>query len=122
MAILVLSDQDYSSGAKITGLTPATANGQPLTYEQLGGSVVNLATITVPALAIDWVQSIPVSGVTSSNTVQCWFAATSESDENELDLMQGMTVAAIAGTDSIAFCWSSPVEEIGAFKINYIVR
>jgi parallel beta-helix repeat protein len=42
MATPVLSDQDYGSGAKIKGLSPAVANGQPLTFEQFQINAINV--------------------------------------------------------------------------------
>lgn len=39
----VLSDLDFAGSAKITGLPQATANGQPLVFEQLGAALEGLA-------------------------------------------------------------------------------
>jgi hypothetical protein len=123
MAVLVLSDQDFGGGPRIIGLQPAVAAGQPLTFEQVGGRLQESATVTIPENEIGqfWSQDIARPGTTAANVVDCWFAPTSEDDENELDLMQGMTIVGNAGIDMITFTLFSPDEEVGDFKIKFEV-
>jgi hypothetical protein len=123
MAIPIVSDQQFASGAKITGLPPATAAGQPLTFEQLGGiAPPESAIITIPRLdggSRLWDQEVSRPGTSPSQSCECWFASTSIEDENEIDMLQGVTIQANCGVDKIVFSLASPDIEIGEFKIKY---
>jgi hypothetical protein len=122
VAIPVVSDQLFTNGARIAGLPPAIANGQPLTYEQLGGSVpVEPATLTFPydQAGQSLVQAVPRPGALPSQSCECWFASTTEDDENEIEMLEGVTLRANCEVDKITFFISSPDIESGVFKIKY---
>lgn len=87
MAKTILSDFDFASGAKITGLPTAVAAGQPVVFEQLAAAIEGIAwkdnarvasqvdiTIASPGAAIDGVTMAANDRVllrAQSSAIQC---------------------------------------------------
>lgn len=138
----VLSDLDFAGGAKITGLPQATANGQPLTFEQLGAALEGLAwkddvrvasvaniNLTAPGTTIDGVtmatndRFLAKDQTTGSqNGIYIWngaaVAATRASDMNVSVEFNSATVPVVSGTTNAGTTWrqtaASPTVETTA--------
>ncbi|MBJ7446862.1 MAG: hypothetical protein JHC81_04945 [Brevundimonas sp.] len=133
----VLSDLDFAGGAKITGLPQATANGQPLTFEQLGAALEGLAwkddvraastaniNLASPGASIDGVTMVANDRFLAKNQtagaengIYVWngaaVAATRASDMNVSAEFNSATVPVVSGTTNAGTTWrqttASPV-------------
>lgn len=125
----ILSDLDFAGGAKITGLPQAMANGQPLTFEQLGAALEGLAwkddvraastaniNLASPGSSIDGVTM--VSGdrflaknqtAGAENGIYIWngaaAAATRAADMNASAEFNSATVPVVSGTTNAGTTW-----------------
>lgn len=133
----VLSDLDFAGGAKINGLPQASANGQPLTFEQLGAALEGLAwkddvraastaniNLAAPGTTIDGVTMVANDRflaknqtTTTENGIYIWngaaVAATRAPDMNLSAEFNSATVPVVSGTTNAGTTWrqtaASPV-------------
>lgn len=119
MAIPVESNLFFANGAKIEGLPPATAPGQPATFEQLGGGVpVEVAIVNIPTQAQAHEAEIARPGTLATQNIRAWLGST---PDNELSLLEGVAVNAECKNGAIALFISCRYFEAGNIKINYQV-
>lgn len=129
MGMPVVSDLDFVSGAKITGLPQATEAGQPLTFEQLGSAIEGLAwkddvraastaniNLTSPGASIDGVAMVANDRflaknqtAATENGVYIWngaaVAATRASDMDVSAEFNSATVPVVSGTTNAGTTW-----------------
>jgi hypothetical protein len=107
-------------GDGIGGLPPATAPGEPLTFEQLGGGVpIESATLNLSGQVTSHEQTLPRAGTLPSQSVRAWLA---DSADNEVWQLEGVNINAVAGADEITFYLSCRYFESGAININFEVK
>ena len=120
MAIQVASDYEFIGGAKIDGLPVATAPGQPLVFEQLGGGApVESVTLALGRQSKSHEQVLPRSGTLPSQSVRAWLV---DSGDNDAWQLEGVNINAVAGTDEITFYLSCQYFESGNINANFEVK
>jgi hypothetical protein len=116
-------NHNYFGDARINGLPPAIANGQPLTYEQLGGSVLmEQATLNLPSQVQTHEQTVARPETLATQQIKVWLAPTLDTDDNDLWQLESVNIDAQCATDQVTFFFSSLYFESGDIKINYEVR
>jgi YD repeat-containing protein len=124
MAIPIVSDQRFTAGARIIGLPPAVADGQPVVYEQLSAITSISAESAVLTFPYDQAgrslsQTITRPGTLPTQSCQCWFDSTTEDDENEVEMLENVYLMANCSLNAVTFYINSPDIESGVFKIKY---
>ncbi len=109
-------------GDRLGWLLPAIANGQPLIYEQLGGGLIESASLILLTQTQSYEQIISRVGTLATQSVRVWLAPTSPTDDNELWQLEGVTLSAQCGVDQITVFFSSRFDALGNIKINYQVQ
>ena len=129
MGTPVVSNLDFTGGARITGLPQATAAGQPLTFEHLGAALEGLAwkddvraastaniNLSSPGASIDGVTMTANDRflaknqtTTTENGIYIWngaaVAATRASDMDASAEFNSATVPVVSGTTNAGTTW-----------------
>ena len=120
MAIQVASDYEFIGGAKIDCLPVATAPGQPLTFEQLGGGgSIESATLTLDRQSMSHEQVLSRPGTLPIQSVRAWLV---DSTDNDVWQLERVNINAIAETDQITFYLSCQYFESGSINVNFKVE
>lgn len=115
------TDLNAYGGLMTIRVTSLTTSEQVANSISGGDGGVQATVITIPKASRDHEQTIAVTGVTPSQSVQVWLGSTTADDENDLFLLEGAQVNALCGTDEITFFFSSKDLESGPIKLNYQV-
>jgi hypothetical protein len=125
MPVPIGSDLVFTGGAKITGLPPATAAGQPATFEQLGGgSPIGTVTLDFGLVPVSSkVFTFTRSGITTAQnvliSVSAKMPAGVELDELEMDSIH--VSAYVSAIDTITVLATSSGLLAGLRNFNYQV-
>jgi hypothetical protein len=85
-------------------------------------SPIEQAIIILPNQTTSVEQVVDRIGTTVSQSLRCWLGATSDTDENELWQLEGVSVSGLCGVDQITFFISCQTFESGPIKISYQVQ
>lgn len=96
--------------SEITGLTTALA----------GIPAKGTATITVANNALEHSQTVTATGVVPADVVVLSVAPHLDSDENDAELLDIMTLSAAPGTDQITVTIAFATRTAGAIKLNWM--
>lgn len=125
MAIPVLSNHDYGSSSRIINLPPATAPGQPATYEQLGTAPIGSITLdfgNIPVFSKTFSFS-HVGALITQNvlmTVSAKMPVGVALDELEMDSISVSAYVSAPGIISV-LAIANPGPIIGERNFNYQV-
>lgn len=85
-----------------------------------GGSVLKgTATVTVPANALEWTETVAATGVTGSNVAMICVAPHADSDENDAELLDIAAMSADPGTNTLTIDLAFLTPTQGAIKLNW---
>jgi hypothetical protein len=121
MPNLIGSDLEFVGGARIGGLPPAIAPGQAATFEQLGGggsAPIESAIVSLPAQQQNLETTIVRLGTLPTQSIRAWLGSTAD---NEIALLEGVSVMAECQTNAITIVLDCRYFESGDIKINYQV-
>jgi hypothetical protein len=128
MSIPIGSDLTFVNGAKINGLPPATAPGQPATFEQLsggggGGSIETIALDFGLIPVSSKVFTFARSGATESQRVMIGVSAKMPAgvDLDELEMDSINVSAFVSAVDTITVLATSSGLLTGQRNFNYQV-
>jgi hypothetical protein len=120
---LVLVDgamSELPSGDTVGGLPVATAPGQPLVFEQLGGGApIESVTLALGRQSMSHEQVLTRSGTLPSQSVRAWLV---DSGDNDVWQLEGVNINAVAGTGEITFYLSCQYFESGNINANFEVK
>lgn len=88
----------------------------------LGGtSLKGVATITVPGpLGFqEWTETVAAAGITTSHLIIAALAPTTETDENETDMLDVQSIVALSLVDQILFSVTFATNTSGRIKLNW---
>jgi hypothetical protein len=105
--------------------TPLVQVGGQLSELPAGDTIsstsVQTMSIEVWPPATEYETSIDIPGLSASNDAIAWLARGSEEDENEVDLLESVSVKAYCEADKLIILWASRELEVGVFELKYII-
>lgn len=104
------TDYDYAWAADATG------GGGGLTF---GAASITVGSST--GSVRESLNTVTDAAVSSSSYVNVWLAPTTPADENEVDMLEGVVLAAFPGTGTFDVQVTSPEPLNGAIKIQYSI-